>query len=365
MIIGVPKEIKADEYRVGLLPVGAHLLVEDGHKVLIQKGAGLGAGFEDSEYAAAGAKIIKTAAEIYGSAEMIVKVKEPMPPEIRLLRKGQTVFTYFHFAAAKELTAGCLKAGIAAVAYETLTDDQGRLPLLTPMSEVAGRMSIQAGARCLEKQMGGLGILLAGVPGVPPANVLVLGAGVVGAGAARVAGGMGANVWALDTNLDRIRHLEEVMPPNVKLIYSDPHAVDFYLQHADLVVGAVLIPGALAPKLVKRAHLKTMKKGSVIVDVAIDQGGCCETSRPTTHRNPTYVVDNVIHYCVANMPGAVSRTSSRALCNATLPYARQLASLGVDGFVAKSKGHASALNMRDGKLANKAVAETFPSLPRA
>lgn len=364
MIIGVPREIKTDEHRVGLLPVGAHLLVEDGHQVLVEKGAGLGAGFEDREYAAAGAKVVGTPSAIYGRAEMIVKVKEPMPPEIKMLRNGQILFTYFHFAAARELTVGCLKAGITAVAYETLSDAEGRLPLLTPMSEVAGKMSIQAGARCLEKQMGGLGVLLAGVAGVAPANVLVLGAGIVGTGAARVAGGMGANVWALDTNLNRIRHLEEVMPPNVKLIYSDPHAVDFYLQHADLVVGAVLIPGALAPKLVKRSHLKKMKRGSVIVDVAIDQGGCCETSKPTTHRNPTYVVDNVIHYCVANMPGAVSRTSSRALCNATLPYARQLASRGVDKFVATSNGHAAALNMRSGKITNSAVAKTFKDLPR-
>jgi len=363
MIIGIPKEIKPDEYRVGLLPVGAHLLLEDGHEVYIQKDAGVGAGFEDEEYIAVGAKILDTAQEVYRKAEMVMKVKEPLTEEIALLQNGQTVFTYFHFAASKTLTEGCLNAGIAAVAYETLFDRQGRLPLLTPMSEVAGKMAVQAGARCLEKQMGGRGILLGGVAGVQPANVLVLGAGVVGSCAARVAAGMGARVLALDMNLDRIRYLDEVMPANVTVLYSDPHAIEFHLLHADLVVGAVLIPGAKAPALVKKEHLKTMKKGAVVVDVAIDQGGCCETSKPTTHQNPTYLVDDILHYCVANMPGAVPMTSSRALCNATLPYARQLAKLGLDGFIGLSAGHNEALNVRDGKITNRPVSETFPDLP--
>lgn len=359
MVIGVPKETKTDEYRVGVLPAGVRVLAEDGHRLLVQKGAGVESGFDDEGYRDAGAELVNSAQAIYDRASMIVKVKEPMPGEISMLRKDQIVFTYFHFAASKRLIRDCLRAGISAVAYETLFDEQGRLPLLTPMSEVAGKMSIQAGARCLEKQMGGSGVLFSGAAGVSPANVLVLGAGVVGASAARVAGGMGANVWALDTSLDRIRHLEEVMPANVKMIYSDPHAIEFYLRCADLVVGAVLIPGAQAPKLIKRRHLKQMKKGSVIVDVAIDQGGCCETSRPTTHRNPTYAIDGVVHYCVANMPGAVSQTSSRALCNATLPYARLLASLGLDGFISTSKGHAAALNMRNGQILNHAVAEAY------
>ncbi|MDI6775364.1 MAG: alanine dehydrogenase [Verrucomicrobiota bacterium] len=364
MIIGVPREIKANEHRVAMLPVGAQLLREDGHTVLVQKGAGLGAGFADRDYVAAGAQIAPTAAGIYRRAEMIVKVKEPLPAEIRKLRRSQILFCYFHFAASRELTAACLKSGVASVAYETLFDAQGRLPLLTPMSEVAGKMSIQAGARCLEKQMDGLGILLGGVAGVPPANVLVLGAGVVGAGAARVAAGMGANVLALDTNLDRIRYLDEVMPENVTVLYSDPHAIEYYATIADLVVGAVLIPGARAPALIKRGLLKKMKKGAVLVDVAIDQGGCAKTSRPTTHNNPTYEVEGVTHYCVANMPGAVPMTSSRALCNATLPYARQLARLGVEAFAAQSSGHAAAVNTWDGKLVNAAVAQTFPDLPR-
>ena len=357
MIIGVPREIKANEHRVALLPVGAQLLTEDGHVVLVQKGAGLGAGFADKDYAAAGAKIVNTADEVYKRGDMVVKVKEPLPPEIRKLRPGQVLFCYFHFAAARELTEGCLKSGVTSVAYETLFDSQGRLPLLTPMSEVAGKMSIQAGARCLEKQAGGLGILLGGVAGVPPANVLVLGAGVVGSCAARVAAGMGANVLALDNNLDRIRYLDEVMPSNVTVLYSDPHAVEHYATIADLVVGAVLIPGARAPALLKRKHLKNMKKGAVLVDVAIDQGGCVETSRPTTHDNPTYVVDGVIHYCVANMPGAVGRTSTIALCNATLPYALKIANQTYQKTAKDDPGFAQGINMIEGRLTNPAVAD--------
>jgi alanine dehydrogenase len=364
MIIGVPRETKKDEYRVGMLPVGADLLNRDGHQVLIEKGAGQGSGYEDAEYVAAGAAIVDSAADLYAKAEMIVKVKEPQAAEIKKLRKGQAVFTYFHFAADRELTRGCLDSGISAVAYETLVDSGGRLPLLTPMSEVAGKMSVQEGAKYLERPMMGRGILLGGVTGVAPGHVLVLGGGVVGANAARVAAGMGANVVVTDVSLDRLRYLDEVMPDNVTMIYSDPHAVRRQAAVADLVIGAVLIPGGKAPTLLDRKDLSKMKHGAVIVDVSIDQGGCFETSKPTTHSDPTYAVDGVLHYCVANIPGAVSRTSSQALCNATLPYARQLAKRGVDGFVAISKGHASALNMRGGKLIHPGVIEAFPDLAK-
>jgi alanine dehydrogenase len=363
MIIGVPKETKTDEYRVGLLPVGAHLLSSDGHTVLIEQEAGLGSGFTDQQYSAAGAKIVQSAEEIYASAEMIVKVKEPQPDEIAALREKQAVFCYFHFAASRELTVACLEAGITAVAYETLRDAQGGLPLLTPMSEVAGKMSVHEGAKYLERPMMGRGILLGGVPGVAPANVLILGGGVVGTNAARIAAGMGANVTIMDINLDRLRYLDEIMPANVTTIYSDPHAVENYAVHADLVIGAVLIPGGRAPVLIERPLLKKMKTGSVIVDVCIDQGGCIETSRPTTHHEPTYVVDGVVHYCVTNIPGAVSRTSSQALCNATLPYVRQLASLGADAFAAVDAGHAAAVNLRDHRLVNDAVSAVYPDLP--
>jgi alanine dehydrogenase len=365
MIIGVPRETKKDEYRVGLLPVGAHLLRSDGHQVLLEKGAGQGSGFEDAEYAAAGAKIVERAADVYAQSDMIVKVKEPQQAEIEALRHGQIVFTYFHFAASREFTKACLASGISAVAYETLTDSGGRLPLLTPMSEVAGKMSIQEGAKYLERPMQGRGILLGGVTGVAPGYVLVLGGGIVGANAARVAAGMGANVVVTDVSLDRLRYLDDVMPDNVTMVYSDPHAVRKYAVMADLVIGAVLIPGGKAPVLLEQKDLKTMKPGSVIVDVSIDQGGCFETSKPTTHSDPTYAVEGVLHYCVANIPGAVSRTSSQALCNATLPYARQLAKLGVDGFAALSAGHKSAINMRDGKITHPGVTAAFPDLPKA
>ncbi len=364
MIIGIPKETKTDEYRVGLLPVGAELLTRDGHTVLMEAGAGLGSGFSDERYSAVGAKLVDGAEEIYSRAELVVKVKEPQPAEIAMLREEQTLFCYFHFAALRDLTVGCLEAGIAAVAYETLEDDQGRLPLLTPMSEVAGKMSIHEGAKYLERPMMGRGILLGGVPGVAPANVLILGGGVVGTNAATIAAGMGANVTIMDINLDRMRYLDEIMPANVTTIYCDPHAVESYAVLADLVVGAVLIPGGRAPMLIDRPLLKNMKPGSVIVDVSVDQGGCIETCRPTTHHEPTYIVDGVVHYCVANIPGAVSRTSSQALCNATLPYVRQLASLGVDAFTAVDKGHAEAVNLRGHRLVNEAVAGVFPDLPK-
>ena len=366
MIIGVPSEIKSDEYRVALLPVGTQLLVEDGHTVLVQKDAGVGSGYENEAYTAAGARLIDDRDRIFSEAEMLVGVKEPQPEEIELLRKGQIVFCYFHFASSRELTEGCLESGIAAVAYETLADQRGRLPLLTPMSEVAGKMSIQEGAKCLEKPMSmGRGILLGGVAGVEPAGVLVLGGGVVGTAAARVAAGLGANVVIMDISLDRLRYLDDIMPPNVTTIYCDPHSVEKYATEADLVIGAILIPGAKAPKLITRALLGKMKNGSAIVDVCIDQGGCCETSKPTTHSDPIYVVDGVVHYCVANMPGAVGRTSSQALCNATLPYCRDLARLGLEGFMKQSLGTAAALNMKDGKITCAAVAEAFPDLPTA
>ena len=359
MIIGSPRETKADEYRVGLLPVGVELLTADGHTVLVESGAGRGSGFSDSHYRSVGAEIVDTAGEVFQRSDLLVKVKEPQPGEIEMLREGQAVFTYFHFASSLALTSGCLAAGIDAVAYETLRDPAGRLPLLTPMSEVAGKMAVQEGAKCLEKPMMGRGILLGGVPGVEPASVLVLGAGVVGSNAARLAAGLGASVVLMDINLDRLRYMSDVMPANVMTIHCDPHSVAEYAAAADLVIGAVLIPGALAPRLLTSDIIATMKPGAVIVDVCIDQGGCAETSRPTTHGDPTFVVDEVVHYCVCNMPGAVERTTSQALCNPTLPYVRQLAAGGVDDFASISPGHADAINVRAGKLTNAAVAEAF------
>ena len=364
MIIGIPKETKEDEYRVAVLPVGAHLLAGDGHTVLVETGAGLASSFDDEKYSAAGAGIAATSDEIYSRADLIVKVKEPQPPEIARLHAKQIVFCFFHFAASRELTVGCLEAGITAVAYETLRDTAGRLPLLTPMSEVAGKMSIQEGAKYLERPMMGRGILLGGVAGVAPANVLILGGGVVGTNAAHVAAGLGANVTIMDIDLNRLRYLGEIMPANVTTVYCDPHAVEDYVTSADLVIGAVLIPGGRAPILINRSLVAKMKAGSVIVDVCVDQGGCIETCRPTTHHQPTFVVDGVVHYCVTNIPGAVSRTSSLALCNATLPYIRQLASLGADGFAAVDTGHAAAINIKAHRLVNEAVSAVFGDLPK-
>ena len=311
--VGVPTEVKKDEYRVGMRPVGTEILTRDGQKVYIQSGAGLGCGYDDAMYEAAGATILSTAEEIWAACDMIVKVKEPQPQEVALIRDGQTVFTYFHFAADKELTEGCLSQGCISVAYETLTDDLGHLPLLTPMSEIAGKLSIQEGAKYLERPQGGRGILLGGVPGVDVGKVLVLGGGIVGTSASRVAAGMGADVVIMDISNNRMRDLDEFMPSNCRTIYSDPEAIRSHLAWADLVVGAVLIPGAKAPNLVSRTDLKYMKPGSVIVDVAIDQGGCVETAKVTTHSDPIYTVDDVVHYCVGNMPGAVARTSTQAL----------------------------------------------------
>jgi alanine dehydrogenase len=364
MIIGVPAEVKADEYRIALRPVGAELLVQDGHRVLVERGAGLGSGIPDETYAAAGAELVDGPDEVFGRAGLIVKVKEPQPQEIARLRPEHTVFGYFHFAASRALTEASLAAGYTAIAYETLVDAAGRLPLLTPMSEVAGRMSIQEGAKHLEKPMRGRGILLGGVPGVEPANVVVLGAGVVGANAARVAAGLGANVVIMDVNIDRLRELDAIMPANVTTIFSDPHAIERHVVRADLVIGAVLVPGRKAPSLISADLVRRMMPGAVIVDVCIDQGGCVETSRPTTHSNPIYLVDDVVHYCVGNMPGAVGRTSTHALCNATLPYVRELARLGVDGFVARSAGREQALNLHNGRIVNRDVVMVFPDLPR-
>lgn len=359
MIVGVPKEIKTDEYRVAMIPVGVEELTRAGHRVLIQSGAGQGSGISDEEYAANGAEILAEAAQVWGPADLIVKVKEPLPEEWPWLRPGQVIFTYFHFAADERLTRAVMDSGVTAIAYETIRDPRGNLPLLTPMSEVAGRMSIQEGAKFLERPFEGRGILLGGVPGVLPANVVILGGGIVGANAAKVAAGLGANVTILDVNLDRLRYLDDVMPRNVTTLFSDRHNILDSLERADLVIGAVLIPGARAPYLVRRADLKRMPHRAVIIDVAIDQGGCVETSRPTTHSQPTYIVDDVVHYCVTNMPGAVGRTSTYALTNVTLPYVLQLAKKGPDRALQENPGLAQGLNIRAGRVTNPAVAQTF------
>ncbi len=359
MIIGVPREIKLDEYRVAMLPVGVELLVRDGHQVLVEKGAGTGSGYEDSQYAEAGATILIDHAEIFATSDMVVKVKEPVEEEYPMLRQNQLVFTYFHFAANRALTQACLDAKIIAVAYETLTDDQNRLPLLTPMSEVAGRMSIQEGAKYLEKPMEGRGILLSGVPGVEPAKVTVLGGGIVGTNAAKIAAGLGANVVVMDINLERLRYLDDIMPENVRTIYSDPHAIRWHITNSDLIIGAVLIPGGRCPILITRELISEMRSGAVIVDVGIDQGGCVETSKPTTHSDPIYIVDNVVHYCVANMPGAVGRTSTQALCHATQPYILKLAATGLHDLAHHDTGFANAVNTIGGKLTNRAIASAL------
>lgn len=359
MIVGVPKEIKSDEYRVSMTPAGVEELTRAGHRVLVETGAGTGSGISDEQYAADGAEIVAATADIWQRAELIVKVKEPLPDEWPRMRPGQTVFTYFHFAADERLTRAVMDSGVTAVAYETIRGPKGDLPLLTPMSEVAGRMSVQEGAKFLERPFDGRGILLAGVPGVAPATVVVLGGGVVGANAARVAAGLGANVFLLDVNLDRLRYLDDVMPRNVTTLFSNRHNILDTIQWADLVIGAVLIPGARAPNLVRREDLKRMPHRAVVIDVAIDQGGCFETSRPTTHAKPTYIVDEIVHYCVTNMPGAVGRTSTYALTNVTLPYALQLANKGAAKATADNPGLAAGVNIQAGKVTNKAVADTF------
>ena len=358
-IVGVPREIKQDEYRVAMLPVGVEELTRRGHCVLIQTGAGIGSGIPDDEYARQGAEIVPDAATVFGQAELIVKVKEPQPAEWPLMRDGQVVFTYFHFAASEELTRGVLETGATAVAYETLVGPKGDLPLLTPMSEVAGRMSIQEGAKYLERPQEGRGILLGGVPGVMPAHIAILGGGVVGKNAAQIAAGFQADVAILDVNVDRLRYLEDIMPANVNTLFSDRHTIREQLQLADLVIGSVLIPGARAPHLISKDDLKLMKPGAVLIDVCIDQGGCAETSRPTTHSEPTYIVDDIVHYCVANMPGAVGRTSTYALCNVTLPYVLRIAEHGIQTAAERDPGIAAAVNMHAGQVTNAAVAETF------
>jgi alanine dehydrogenase len=359
MIIGVPQEVKDDEYRVAMLPVGVEELVQRGHRVVMQSNAGIGSGLADHDYLKAGAEMVASGADVYAASDLIVKVKEPLPNEWPLIRKGQALFTYFHFAASRALTEAMLTSGATCLAYETLRDAQGRLPLLTPMSEVAGRMSIQEGAKYLERPQQGRGILLGGVPGVAPAHITILGGGIVGANAARIAAGFQANVVILEISMDRLRYLDDIMPPNVTTLFSDRHNIRDQLKQADLVIGSILIPGAKAPHLVRHNDLRTMKPGSVVIDVAIDQGGCFETSRPTTHQNPTYMVDDVLHYCVTNMPGAVGRTSTYALCNVTLPWVLQLASHGIEKAVAKSPALTTAMNIHQGKVTNAAVAETF------
>ncbi|MEQ1893742.1 MAG: alanine dehydrogenase [Planctomycetota bacterium] len=358
MKIGVPTEIKAQENRVALTPAGAERLTHAGHQVFVQSGAGLGSGFPDETYQRVGAKILGNAAAVFGEADLILKVKEPLESEWPLLRKGQTLFTYLHLAASRELTDALVKTGAYCFAYETLEVNR-ELPLLTPMSEVAGRMAIQAGAKYLEKAQGGSGILLGGVPGVKPAKVVVIGGGVVGINSARMAAGLGADVTVLDTNLPRLRYLDEVLPRNCHTVYSTPLAIRDLLPTADLVVGAVLIPGALAPKLVKRADLALMKPGSVIVDVAVDQGGCVETCKPTTHANPVFTVDGVLHYCVANMPGAVARTSTFALNNATIVHALALADKGWRQALRDNAHLRAGLNVAAGRVTYEAVAKAL------
>jgi alanine dehydrogenase len=359
MIIGVPKEIKNNENRVGLTPAGVSAFTKAGHKVFVQATAGIGSGFSDDEYKKAGAGILKTIAEVYTKADMIVKVKEPIKQEYGLIKPGQLLFTYFHFASYEPLTKAMIKSKAICLAYETVEKKDRSLPLLVPMSEVAGRMSVQEGAKYLEKPMGGRGILLGGVPGVKPANVLVLGGGIVGTQAAKMAAGLGADVTILDVSLPRLRQLDDILPKNVKTVYSNEYNVRDLIRTADLIIGAVLIPGAKAPSLITRDMLKTMNPGTVMVDVAIDQGGCFETSKPTTHEDPIYVVDGVIHYCVANMPGAVPYTSTLALTNATLPYGLQLANKGWKQACKDNEELLLGLNVVDGKVVYKGVSDAF------
>jgi alanine dehydrogenase len=359
MLIGVPKEIKTNENRVALVPAGTEALVAAGHQVFVEEGAGVGSGFTDDAYRAAGATILPTADEVWARADMITKVKEPIEPEWPRMRPGQVVYTYFHFAADERLTRAVVASGAVAVAYETVQLPNGELPLLTPMSEVAGRMAVQAGAKYLEKVHGGRGILLGGVPGVPPAEVVVLGGGVVGLNAAKIAAGLGAHVTILDISLPRLRYLSDVLPANVDTVYSNRHNILEAVTGAELVIGAVLLPGARAPHLVTRDDLPLMKQGAVIVDVAVDQGGCVETIRPTTHENPTYFVEGILHYGVANMPGGVPRTSTLALTNATLPYALRLARDGWKAACRNDPVLRKGLNVVEGKIVYPGVAEAF------
>jgi len=359
MLIGVPKEIKPDEYRVALTPAGAETLTGAGHEIVVEKGAGLGSGFTDDFYERAGATVADTADEVWASAEMIMKVKEPIEPEWPRMREGQLIFTYFHFAASEPLTRAVIESGATAIAYETVELGSGELPLLTPMSEVAGRMAVQEGAKYLEKPQGGLGVLLGGVPGVNPGKVVILGGGVVGTNAAKMAAGLGARVAIMDIDLDRLRYLDDVMPANVTTLFSTRYAIRKQVEDADLIVGAVLIPGAKAPSLITREDLALMRDGTVIVDVAIDQGGCVETMRPTTHHDPVFTVDGIIHYAVANMPGGVPRTSTLALTNATLPYAVALAAKGWRKACVDDLALKLGVNVVDGHVTYAGVADAF------
>ena len=359
MIIGIPKEIKNNENRVAMTPAGVQEMTRRGHKVYVQATAGVNSGFTDDAYRAVGAEILPTIEEVYATAEMIVKVKEPIAPEYKLVRAGQLLFTYFHFASSEPLTRAMIDSGAVCCAYETVERADRSLPLLTPMSEVAGRMATQEGCYFLEKPRGGKGVLLGGVPGVKPARVFVIGAGVVGTAAARMAAGLGADVTICDISLPRLTYLTDVMPRNVKTLMSSEYNIREELRHADLVIGSVLIPGAKAPKIVTRDMLQLMEPGTVLVDVAIDQGGCFETSRPTTHENPVYYVDGILHYCVANIPGAVPRTSTLALTNATLPYAIQLADKGWRRAAQENPELALGLNVVEGKVVYKPVAEAW------
>lgn len=359
MVIGVPREVKPDEYRVALIPVGAEELRRRGHRIVVQSGAGDGSGIEDGLYAEHGAEIVDSAEAVYAQADLVVKVKEPLPEEYGLLRRGQAVFGYFHFAASRELTQALLDAGIVAIAYETIHMPDGRHPLLTPMSEIAGKMSIQEGAKHLERPMMGRGILLGGVPGVEPATVLVIGGGTVGTNAAKTAAGLGARVMVTDINLDRLRYLDDIMPANVTTLYSDAHTLREKIREADLVVGAVLVEGARAPVVVTEAMVSTMKQGAVIVDVSVDQGGCVETTEPTTHQKPIRIKHGVVHYGVTNMPGAVGRTSTYALTNATLLYLLEIADKGYERAAAENPAIRAGLNLILGEVTNQAVAETF------
>ena len=359
MIVGILKEIKAEENRVSMTPAGVEVMKQNGHEMLVEKAAGVGSGFSDEEYVAAGAEIVDTPKEIFDRADMVMHVKEPMPSEYEMIREDQIVFTYLHLAAAEELTHALIKSKSIGIAYETIQKDDNSLPLLTPMSEVAGRMAIQQGAKYLEMAQNGQGVLLGGVTGVEPGTVVVIGGGIVGTNAAKMACGLGAKVYILDMNLDRLRYLDDVMPDNCFPVMSSPSKVRELIKEADVVVGAVLIPGAKAPKLITKEMLSSMKPGSVLVDVAIDQGGCFETSKATTHTEPTYIVDGVVHYCVANMPGAVAKTSTMALTNATLPYAVQIANKGWKQAMADNKEIKLGANVVQGKVTYEGVAQAF------
>ena len=359
MIIGIPKEIKNNENRVSMIPFGVEALTRGGHQVLVETKAGVGSGFDNQSYIAAGATIVDTAAEVFAKADMIVKVKEPQPVELAMIRPGQVVFTYFHFAADRTLTLDFLKTDAIAIAYETVETEDHQLPLLVPMSEVAGRMAVQEGAKCLEANQGGRGVLISGVPGVEPATVTVLGGGIVGANATKLAAGLGAKVYILDISPERLKYLSDIMPANVITLYSNSHNIKELLPQTDLLIGGVLVVGAKAPKLVTRDMLSLMKPGSVIVDVAVDQGGCVETCKPTTHEEPTYDVDGIIHYCVANMPGAVPYTSTTALTNVTFPYAKRIADLGYVEALRRDPAFLKGLNACKGKITHQGVAEAF------